>query len=279
MPHFPLRDVMSISSLISDPYERTARLTPALLVILPVLVPLVCVYGPKNPTLTALVALLSSCGVLYVLSSVARGRGKKLQEKLVEKWGGLPSTIALRHRDTSFDVVSKRRYHEYIRTKLRIGMPTPEDEARNPVEADEIYIGAGRRIRELTRGERKLLLKENIAYGFHRNMLAMKSAGIASSLLGIAYGAVISKALSLHPLAVSLAELTTPGLAGGMTLAISLMLLAVWSLYFDEDKVRRIGFSYAERLFECLASLPEEGGKSRTRSKTSSTKAENDSKV
>ena len=46
-----------------------------------------------------------------------------------------------------------------------------------------------------------------------------------------------------------------PGLAAGLTLLISLALLAAWLLYFDQDSVRRMGFVYAERLFECLPSL------------------------
>jgi hypothetical protein len=39
-------------------------------------------------------------------------------------------------------------------------------------------------------------------------------------------------------------------------LVISVALLASWLFYFDADAVKRIGFAYAERLFECLPSLP-----------------------
>ena len=245
----------TIFELVKDPYERKARVVPGLLVALPVLVPLLCVYGAKHPILTGVIGLLGGCGAIYALASVARGRGKKLEEILVAKWGGMPTTIALRHRDRFLDGVSKQRYHTAITSKLGIAMPTAEEESANPEQADDTYIGATKRLRELTRSNKQLLLKENIAYGFHRNMLAMKPVGIVSCLLGILYGLLIAKVLQVAPPHFNPMHFADPGLAAGLTLLVSLALLAAWLLYFDQDSVRRMGFVYAERLFECLPSL------------------------
>lgn len=245
----------TILDLFKDPYERIARVVPGLLVVLPVLVPLLSVYGVKHPVLTSVVGLLGGCGAIYALASIARGRGKKLEETLITKWGGMPTTLALRHHDTFLDSVSKKRYHAAITTKLGIVLPTAAEELANPDKADDIYIGATKRLRELTRSNKQLLLKENIAYGFHRNMLAMKSVGIMSCLLGLLYGLLIAKVLQVAPPHANFLHLADPGLAGGLTLLISLSLLAAWLLYFNEDSVRRIGFVYSERLFECLPSL------------------------
>ncbi|MCC4259944.1 hypothetical protein LL270_04655 [Pseudomonas aestusnigri] len=245
----------TILEQIKDPYERKARVVPGLLVALPVLVPLLCVYGAQHPVLTGVVGLLGGCGAIYALASVARGRGKKLEETLVAKWGGMPTTIALRHRDKFLDTVSKERYHEAIATKLGIAMPTAKEEIANPDKADDMYVAATRRLRELTRSNKQLLLKENIAYGFHRNMLAMKPVGIVSCLLSLLYGLLIAKVLQVEPPYFDPLHLANPGLAATLTLIISLALLAAWLLYFDQDAVRRMGFVYAERLFECLPSL------------------------
>lgn len=117
----------TIFELVKDPYERKARVIPGLLVALPVLVPLLCVYGARHPVLTGVIGLLGGCGAIYALASVARGRGKKLEEMLVSKWGGMPTTIALRHRDKFLDGVSKQRYHTAITAKLGIAMPTAEE--------------------------------------------------------------------------------------------------------------------------------------------------------
>src|SRR3546814_196764 len=199
--------------------------------------------------------LLGGCGAIYALASVARWRGKKLEEILVKKWGGMPTTIALRHRDNFLDGVSKQRYHTAIVDKLGIAMPTALEEATNPSEADGIYTGATRQLRELTRSDKHLLLKENIAYGFHRNMVAMKSVGIFSCALGIIYGLLIAKILEISPIRFVITRFANPGLPAGLTLLISAALLLSWLFYFDKDVVKRMGFVYAERLFECLISL------------------------
>lgn len=247
---------MSLIDLIKDPYERKARITPGLLVALPLLVPLLCVYGPRHPVLASVVALLGGCGAIYGLASVARGRGKQLEETLVREWGGMPTTIALRHADPFLDSVSKHRYHAAIAAKLGIAMPTAEEEAADPAKADDIYVGATKRLRELTRTNKSLLLKENIAYGFHRNMLAMKPIGVLVSAFGVLYGLVIARVVQVDPPYFAPANLLDPGLAAGLSLLVSISLLAAWLLYFDRAAVRRIGFAYAERLFELLPSLP-----------------------
>lgn len=249
--------MIGLIELFKDPYERKARLAPGLLVALPLIAPLVCVYGARHPVLAAVVGLLGGCGALYALASIARGRGKKLEEALVKEWGGMPTTIALRHRDTSaLDGVSKRRYHDAITSKLGIAIPTAEEEAADSARADDIYVGVTKRLRELTRGDKGLLLKENIAYGFHRNMLAMKPVGVVACVLGLTYGLTIANVLQFVPLALVPGNLAAPGLAAALTLLISITLLAAWLFYFDKDVVRRVGFAYAERLFECLLSLP-----------------------
>ena len=76
-----------------------------------------------------------------------------MEETLVKEWGGMPTTIALRHRDTFLDSISKQRYHAVIVAKLGIVMPTVQEEIADPAKADDIYIRATRRLRELTRGD------------------------------------------------------------------------------------------------------------------------------
>ncbi|MGE6637319.1 hypothetical protein [Ectopseudomonas khazarica] len=175
----------------------------------------------------------------------------------------MPTTIALRHRDKFLDGPSKQRYHTAITAKLGIAMPTAEEELASPDKADDLYIGATKRLRELTRSNKQLLLKENIAYGFHRNMLAMKPVGIVSSILGIVYGLLIAKVVQVTPPHFYPVHFADPGLAAGLTLLISTALLAAWLLYFDQSAVRRMGFVYAERLFECLPSLTSSASRKR----------------
>lgn len=247
--------VAEILKTFSDPYDKKARVFPGLLVALPVLVPILWIFGPRNPYLTALLTLVASCGVLYWLASIARGRGKAVEERLVSKWGGMPSTLILRHRDKFLDSISTVRYHLQIRDKLGINLPSPAEELVDFAAADDLYIGATRLLREKTRGKSNaLLLKENIAYGFQRNMLGMKPFGILTCLCGIAAGLVLAKAVQLKPWQLNFENLAEPGGAGGMTLVVSVVLLGAW-LTVTESTVRRVGYVYAERLFESLAGL------------------------
>lgn len=251
--------MMKLIDQLKDPYERKARVTPGLLVALPLLVPLVAVYGPKHTTLTGVLAVLGGCGAIFALANIARGRGKALEESLVKHWGGLPTTILLRHRDRFFDQHTKERYHDFIRTKLGIRIPSQVEEAAAPEAADQAYMAATRRLRELTRGDSKLLLKENIAYGFHRNMTAMKPVGIVSCLLGLTYGLLIAGVLRPTEPYIDVTKMADPGLTAGLTMLISTALLMSWLFYFNSSAIWRVGRVYAERLFERLPSLRTSG--------------------
>lgn len=245
----------TIYELIKDPYERKARLIPGLLVALPLIIPLVSVYGAKNPILTGVIGLLSSCGAMFALANISRGLGKRLEQRLIVKWGGMPTTLVLRHRDDFYDFVTKERYHQAIVKKLGIQVPSPDEELNNPQKADEVYIGVTRRLRELTRKNNSLLFKENIAYGFHRNMAAMRFVGILSSAIGIIYGLIICKVLTLIPPHFEIINFANPGLAASLTLLVSFALLLSWVFYFNENAIKRIGYCYAERLLENLLIL------------------------
>ncbi len=99
-------------------------------------------------------------------------------------------------------------------------------------------------------------------------MLAMKPVGVVICMLGLIYGLVIAKVVQFVPPAFVPSNLADPGLAAVLTLLISIALLAAWLLYFDKDAVRRVGFAYAERLFESLSSLPSAPRKRTTRAPT-----------
>ncbi|UTV58089.1 hypothetical protein [Burkholderia arboris] len=267
---------MAIDSLIDylrDPYQRTARVFPGLLTVLPLLIPLLWILGPRSPILTALLALVTSCGAIYGLASGARGLGKRLEERLIKKWGGMPTTIILRHRDHHLDDYTKSRYHKAISEKLQTPLPSAEDEARNPASADQLYSGVTRHLRELTRGIKySLLLKENIAYGFHRNMLAMKPIGLSTSSIGIFFGLLQSQVIQFTPLHIQVSKLLTPGTAAGITLFGATVILFSW-IYFTEAHLKRIGYAYAERLFEaaCEIEVPTQRDGARKASRTRAT--------
>ncbi len=237
---------------VTDPYERRARLYPALLSVAPLAVMFVCLYGQKLTAWSSVGSVLVGCGALYLFSSVARDAGKRIEAALFRDWGGKPTTQVLRHSNTLIDSITKQRYHAALSKGIKIPFPNAEDEGRNPVAADEIYQSAVRWLIEQTRDAKKfdLILKENIAYGFHRNMLGLKPAAVGIAMLALLLvlldqGVVIGQTpfVNMH----KITELS--GLAI-LSLAVSCGLLVLWCVVFTKETVRRVAFAYAERLLQ-----------------------------
>lgn len=129
----------SFSSLITDQYERAARLYPALLALLPILIALAVTSVFGKPLATQLLTLFGACGAAYLLANISRMLGKAKEERLFAKWGGTPTTQLLRHRNEFIDPHTKQRYHAFLARRIKIAFPTRDDEYASPDAADEIY--------------------------------------------------------------------------------------------------------------------------------------------
>lgn len=127
-------------------------------------------------------------------------------------------------------------------------MPTPEQEAADPAGADTIYETGVTALRALTE-EDKLVVKENIAYGFRRNLWGRKSYGIAVALvvLAISVASLIAAAIG-HSLG------TWPAAAAAAAFAALALLL--WLAMVNENWVREAAEAYAERLMQTATRLP-----------------------
>src|SRR5882724_11130102 len=95
----PMTDLMRLF----DSYSRQARLYPSLIFLLPPLFTTIAWYPDLLTSSAAATALTlaTSCGLLYALASFARSRGKSIEQRLLAQWGGWPTTLWLRHRDTN----------------------------------------------------------------------------------------------------------------------------------------------------------------------------------
>lgn len=71
-----------IVAKVTDPYDRQARLYPALLSLLPLLALLALLYAPNVSALTGVVSLAVSCGGLFLMTNICREMGKRKEEKL-----------------------------------------------------------------------------------------------------------------------------------------------------------------------------------------------------
>ena len=240
-------------SKVTDPYERPARLYPALLALLPILTLVMLLYGPKATALTGAVTVAVSCGGLYLTTNLCRELGKRLEQKLYDGWGGKPTTQLLRHRDSTIEAVTKRRYHMFLGGKINVVFPDKEQEANDPVAADDIYQSGVRWLLNHTRPEDgkkfDLIFKENVAYGFRRNALGVKPFGLLLSFASLFWVLLMEGILFTHGHRfVNTAAFSSLPQTATASLIVSAVMIVTWILFFTKASARTAAFTYAETL-------------------------------
>jgi hypothetical protein len=231
-----------VATKVTDPYERPARLYPALLALLPLLALVMLLYGPKATALTGAVTIAVSCGGLYLTTNLCRESGKRLEENLYREWGGKPTTQLLRHRDNTIEGVTKRRYHVFLSSKIDVPFPDKDQEANNPVAADEVYQSGVRWLLNHTRPEDNkkfdLIFKENVAYGFRRNALGVKPFGLVISVGSLLWVLIVEGVFFRpnHRLidATAFSRMPDPATA---SLIVSMVLIVSWLFFFTKSSV------------------------------------------
>lgn len=163
-----------------DRYDRNARVYPALICLLPIAV-VIALWLPKVWTLLGgLVSIVLTCGLLYTLVQIVRYRGREVENRLGRKVGRARTAVLLSHADSFVPAATKARYHDYLRG-YGLEIPVQQDELSDPVAAHEAYRSAVDWLLVHTRSQAKssMLLNENIAYGFRRNLLGLKPLAVA----------------------------------------------------------------------------------------------------
>lgn len=238
---------------VTDPYERAARLYPALLALSPLLALVIFLYAPKATALTGAVTLTVSCGGLYLTTNLCRELGKRQEGKLYREWGGKPTTRLLRHRDANIESVTKGRYHAFLASKINVAFPDKDQEACDPAAADDVYQSGVRWLLNHTRLEDNkkfdLIFKENVSYGFRRNALGVKPFGLAVAV-GSLFWVLIVEGVFFSPNhrfadMGAFWRMPEPAIASSV---VSAVMVVAWLLFFTKASARTAAFTYAETL-------------------------------
>ena len=230
-----------------DEYEWRARVQPAIIISLPAVLTLWSVFSFKDVSLTGATASgVASIAIIYALSTVVRANGRRIEPRLLERWGGIPSTVIMRWRDQRIGPDLKKKYHGAVRSLLGLPMPSQQEEVENPVGADELLTQAFDRVRGILRTEdpHGLWFKNNCDYGFHRNLLGTRNIWLVISLVALAGS--------------SLVAYFKPGLAVIAALALNALFLA-GCLYMGWSTLPRgienAAFEYAESAWESFLNV------------------------
>jgi hypothetical protein len=252
-------DFNQLAGSVLDPYARQARLLPALIVLLPAIL-LIMVWFPASWTLWgAIVSVACSCGLIFLLSQIARDRGKQREPELYAAWGGKPSVALLRHRDDRITADTKSRYWTFLKLKLpTLKVPTPDEERANPNAADSAYESVTAWLLTQTRDTKKfsLLFRENIYYGFRRNLWGLKPLGMVIALLAAGASTVVIVYLyaSGH---------TTPTPEIVIVTALAWLLSICWIVLINPTWVRIPADAYGTQLLAACDALNSDGPKGR----------------
>jgi hypothetical protein len=240
-----------------DAYERPARLYPALICLSPIVAVAIGVHGAALGINSALVTLVTSFGGLFLFMSIARDLGKRLESSLYASWGGRPTTQLLRHRDMTLDRITKARYHEFLERHLNAAFPTPEEEAADPVAADDIYQSGTQWLLGKTRDKAKypFVFRENVNYGFRRNCLGLKPIGILFGLSAMLWTMMATGALSST--GISSAAAVAASVGAKVAFLVALVIVLIWIFLITPNSVRRVAFAYGDMLLRACDTLPK----------------------
>ncbi len=244
---------MSILGALTDTYERKARLYPALVVVAPVIVSAVATQVAKWSALQAITSIAIACGGAFLCAQLARGEGKRREPWLFAVWGGKPSVTILRHRDRRLNAATKARYHKKLAALVKgTKAPTIEQEAADPVAADQVYEAWSQYLLANTRNTKTyaLLFQENINYGYRRNLWGLRRVGIVTTLGCAAVAGFISVRQYRRSGTIN-EEIAA-------ACAFSVVLLGLWVFRFTREWVRIPADAYADRLIEAVETM---GGK------------------
>ena len=226
-----------------DAYDRVARLAPAYLVFAPAIVFVIVSSLGSDESWRKIGGTLVALGAPMLAVQWGRAGGRSKQAALFASWGGAPTTHLLRF-STGGPVQSVVERHRILEAATGMPLPTRDAEAADPQRADAIYEAAVVKLREFTRTpEYPLVLKENIAYGFRRNLWGRKPYGVGIAVTTAALSAAFLGAAALgHEL--------IPWQAGAVSLAFSGITTLVWLTVVTRNWVRDAAEAYAVRLLE-----------------------------
>lgn len=232
-----------------DHYSFRARLQPTLLTLLPAAVGIFAWTGPGVKWQSALWTLFGTVGGTFFLAILARNFGKQLEPGLWQSWGGSPTTQLLRHAGTGNPIL-RERWHKCISKLLGKSLPTLQEEQADPKAADDIYNAGIKLLINKTRDVKQfhLLYKENVQYGYCRNLFAMRSTGLTFSVLG----SVACFAAGLWNAHDGNAKMYP-----WVCLAADLVFLSWWTFTIKSEWVKVPAFAYAERLLESIENITQ----------------------
>lgn len=231
-------------------YDRQARAAPGFLALLPIAVVGTVVGLRQDPAVSALLGVIVAAGGPLLMAGVVRSRGLAVQHDLFGKWGGPPTTTLLLLNQATSNASLRDQRRRHAERVTGVSLLTRAEEADETGRGADLIESAVTVLREKTRDTAKfpLVAAENRTYGFERNLLGVRPAGIATSALAAMFLAGTLILIATHTIHHAVLELA-------VGLVISAALLLVWMWYPTEKRVHGAAEKYAVSLVDSASVL------------------------
>ena len=241
---------MKLEDFGMDRYDRHARLRPALIILLPLTLAAIVVTPNAYKAWTIVIGAIAQAGGSYLLSQLVGDVGKRKEPQLFAMWGGRPTELMLSHKHAPNSVQLASRHKRLVLLLKGVKIPTAAMEKADTKAAFDVYAAAADKLRGIVRAEGEKyahVQRENIHYGFRRNMWANRKTA-----LWIAVPAIVPVIAELggHIAAHEVVDVDLPLIA-----IVQVLLICYWLFVVTPNWVRRAANLYTERLLETLDSL------------------------
>ena len=230
-----------------DQYDRRGRLIPALLVLLPATLAVVALAPDAIVGWSGGVALVVQAGASFLLAQIVGDIGKRKEPALFDSFGGRPTERMLCHEHASNRILLAERHRKLAKLFPKLKNPTADSEKKDRRAAREVYAACVDKMRAQARADKEKfphVHRENVHYGFRRNLWGLKPYGTAVTLVSLV---VVSADVVGQLTAHEQIHLAVPAIAG-----VDLLLLGAWIFVVTPDWVERAAVLYAESLLEAL---------------------------
>ena len=170
-----------------DDFNIHARITPALISVLPVYLYLIIIGLNEFRIIEVIKNSFIAILLIALYYRIVRNLGKNFERKMYKELGGKPTTIVLRYSDNNFDEITKTRYHKKLNKKIaNLNLPTSREEERQ--ETDILYESAINWLRNYANTNRiveERTYQELKDYNFWRNLYGSKWIIVLSCVICI----------------------------------------------------------------------------------------------
>lgn len=242
-----------------DEYDRKARLTPGLLAVLPLALLIVSLGLKRYPAIAVASGVLVAAGGAYLLTVLVRHLGRRIEPELWASWGGPPTTSLLRATGPSGNAVLRDGWRKAVEQLTGLQLPSADEERADRIRADQTIEAAVRQILYLGQDQSyPLVTKENIQYGFERNLYGMRWVGRL-----VAGACVVALLLCLIAGPVELGGDRVPNGALVVGAVLDGLVLVAWCMVPSRDRTKLAADRYANQLLQAATreSRSQEAGK------------------